>query len=108
MIDVPRESAPGPYYGHPLVYIGPRGVPLGRSWAVYVADGGAWDRHTVRTIVETEAEAETIAAGLIKRGACAAVASQRRPIRGHSGIFRPAFGALSGGPNPRNPLQHGD
>lgn len=97
MIDVPRESAPGPYYGHPLVYIGPRGVPPGRSWAVYIADGGAWDRHTVRAIVETEAEAETIAAGLIKRG-----------VRRHSGIFRPAFGSFSGGRNPRNPLQHGD
>lgn len=59
---VPRENEPGPFYGHPAVYIGPRGVPLGRSWAVYVADGGAYDRHTVKALVETEEKAEEIAA----------------------------------------------
>jgi len=59
---VPRENEPGPCYGHPAVYIGPRGVPPGSSWAVYVADGGAHDRHTVKALVDTEQEAEEIAA----------------------------------------------
>ena len=58
---VPRENETGEHYGHPAVYIGPRGVPSGRSWAVYVADGGAHDRHTVKALVETEEEAAAIA-----------------------------------------------
>jgi len=64
-IHVPRENEPGEYYGHPAVYIGPRGNPGGRSWAVYVADGGAHDRHTVMTLVDTEEDAEAIAADFI-------------------------------------------
>ncbi len=65
-IHVPREDESGPYYGHPAVYIGPRGVPLGRAWAVYVADGGAHDRHTVKALVDAENEAANIAAAFIR------------------------------------------
>ena len=64
-IHVPRESEPGPFYGHPAVYIEPRGVPLGTTWAVCAADGGAWDRHTVKAWTESEQEAAIIAADLI-------------------------------------------
>lgn len=62
---VPREDAPGPFRGRPAVYIGPRGVPPGRSWAVYAADGGAHDRHTLKALVPTEHEAAAIAADLM-------------------------------------------
>jgi hypothetical protein len=62
---IPRQNEPGPYYGHPSVFIEPRGVPLGRSWAVCAADGGAWDRHTVKSWAESEQEAAAFAADLI-------------------------------------------
>lgn len=64
-VRVPRQDEPGPYYGHPAVFIEPRGKPLGRTWAVCAADGGAWDRHCVRAVTETEQEAEQIAAGIM-------------------------------------------
>ena len=67
-IHVPRQNEPGPYYGHPGIYIGPRGVPLGRSWAVYAADGGAHNRHTLKALADTEDEAAAIAADLIRSG----------------------------------------
>lgn len=65
-IHVPREDESGRFYGHPMVYIGPRGIPPGRSWAVYVADGGAHDRHTVKALADTESEAASIAATFIR------------------------------------------
>ena len=64
-VRVPRQDEPGPYYGHPPVYITPCGEPLGITWAVCVADGGAWDRHFVRVWTDTEEEAEQIAAAIM-------------------------------------------
>jgi hypothetical protein len=64
-VRVPRQDEPGPYYGHPAVFIEPRGEPLGITWAVLAADGGAWDRHFVRTWTDTEEEAEQIAADIM-------------------------------------------
>lgn len=107
MSRVPRHDEPGPYYGHPFIYIGPcglpseasakEGLPPGQRWAVYAADGGAWDRHTLKAVVDTEAEAESIAAELIDNGAWDRL-----------GVIRPPFGGHSDSLNQRNSLKEGD
>jgi hypothetical protein len=96
---VPRENDPGDYYGHPAIYIGPRGNPSGRSWAVYVADGGAHDRHTVKALVDTEEEAEEIA-GLVLRSF-----SEGGTFSVLSTSFPPPFQYLSTSGNRRKPLK---
>lgn len=68
-LPIPRDDVPGPHYGHPYLYIEPRGIDaegLPRSWAVCRDDGGAWDRHTVAAYCETEALAEAFARLLLR------------------------------------------
>ncbi len=100
-IHVPREEETGPHYGHPRVYIGPRGIPAGRFWAVYVDDGGAHDRHTVRGWFDTEAGAENLAREYIERYC----ESDDEPFNRLSGTFHPPFSNLSGCENRRKSLQ---